>query len=445
MSKTARCRAEDGATLVELLVAITISGVIASAMAAAFFVVAHHRDSAEDRLARSNDAQFVANYVVADAQSSGDQSLSDPEVSITDASWCSSATPPAAGSPTPVVRFKWFSTTPSGAQEKIVNYLQVGNTVWRRHCSEGALVSDVRVAQSVESAVARCTPISEPDCLGNPTGVEISVRETLGAGETTNYEYSLPATFRKLSANEVPPRISAALITLGDDGLSITSAAARLTIDTGGTIISNSNIELFRPTSLTSPLPAIQLFGTMTCGSDTCPPTTPITQPVIDPYQWMTCPYTDLGGTRLPEFTTGNSNRGPGVYYQELRLSGDEPLARGRYVLKAGVRKTSGGAVTGTGVLVCVEGGSYNMAGGGSVSLSPLETSGTSPFAGIVVFQPRTNPSTMTLRGGGGGTYTGLVYAGGATVDLGGGGSLLSDSVIANAATLGGSSSATLG
>jgi hypothetical protein len=445
MTRTARWQHEDGATLVEMLIAVTVSGIIASAMAVAFFAIAHHREAAEDRLVRSQDAQFLANYVVTDAQSSGGQDGTDPEVSLDDATSC--APSPETGTPDPIVRFKWLATSSSGTTAKTVSYVKIGESVRRRYCSGTALVSDTVVAQSVAGVEAVCTPDPE-DCSGTPSGVSLSVTETLGEGDTAPYQYSLAATFRKVPATGAPlppSSIDAALVILGPSGDGLTTGnSSVLTIASGNTIISNSNIQLFRPTTLAGS-PTILQDGTISCNHPTpgtCPTST-ITNEVVDPYQAMTCPSTDLSGAPLP-VRTGSSYQGPGIYTDELRISGDQPIVTGRHVLRGGFRRTGNGTMSGSGVLFCVENGSFWNAGGGSVSLT-ASTSGSDPFASIVVFQPRANTSPMQLRGGGTASYSHLVYAGGATVDLGGGGTLTSGSVMANAATLGGSSSANLG
>ncbi|HZQ79790.1 MAG TPA: hypothetical protein VFE55_20850 [Acidimicrobiia bacterium] len=437
-------------TLVELLVATIISGIIISAMAAAFFVVVHHRDPAEDRLLRSQDAQILANYVAQDAASSGDQTV--PEVSLTDPASCTDPNPPVAGSSSLIVRMKWSATTLAGATvTKVVNYNKVGDTVLRLYCSGGSVTSDVTVAHSVASVTASCTPT---DCGTTASGVKLNVTETLGSGDATAYQYTLAGTFRKRPGGGVTPTpptpITAALITLSTgtgNGLDLTSNSANLTIKTGNTVYSNSNIELNKPGALNlSGTSTIESVGTVTCDHNspgTCPTTATLTAPLVDPYQGVTCPTTDLNGTNLPTYA-GSNYQGPGIYTDQLKISSAQVFASGRYVLKNGFNRTGNGAITGTNVLFCVDGGSWTNSGSGSNTFTAETTSGPSPFVNVVLFQPKSNTNTMVLRSGDA-SYSTIVYAGGATVDLGGSGALTSTSVIAASATWGGNGTATLG
>ena len=65
--------------------------------------------SVKESLTRTNDARFAARYIVGDAANS-----SGPETSLTDTTSCPDRSPPVAGSPTPVVRFTWSSTSSAG-------------------------------------------------------------------------------------------------------------------------------------------------------------------------------------------------------------------------------------------------------------------------------------------------------------------------------------------
>ena len=453
MTLRERLRNEEGMTLVELLVATIISGIIISAMAAAFFVVVHHRDPAEDRLLRSQDAQILANYVAQDAASSGDQAAGTPEVSLTDPASCTDPNPPVAGPSSLIVRMKWSATTSAGATvTKVVNYNKVGDTVLRLYCSGGSVTSDVTVAHAVASVTASCTPT---DCGTTASGVKLNVTETLGSGDATAYQYTLAGTFRKRPASGVTPTpptpINAALIALsgtsGTNGIDLTSNAANLTIKTGNTVYSNSNIELNKPNVLSlNGTSTIQDVGTLTCDHNspgTCPTATPATAAIADPYQGVTCPTTDVSGNALPTIS-GSNYAGPGIYTNQLKITSAQVFAPGRYVLKAGFNRTGNGTISGTGVLFCVDGGSWSNSGSGTNTFTAETTSGPSPFVNVVLFQPKANTNTMTLRSGDA-TYTTIVYAGGATVDLGGSGTLSATSVIANQATWGGNGSATLG
>ncbi|MDQ1709246.1 MAG: hypothetical protein QOG49_631, partial [Frankiaceae bacterium] len=63
-------RDDAGVTLVELIVALSISGLLAAVIAAAFAVGVKTTDEANKRLAGSQGAQIASSYVAADVASS---------------------------------------------------------------------------------------------------------------------------------------------------------------------------------------------------------------------------------------------------------------------------------------------------------------------------------------------------------------------------------------
>jgi prepilin-type N-terminal cleavage/methylation domain-containing protein len=67
---------EDGFTLPELLMAITILGLIVAPIAAAFFVALRTVDETANRRRSSNDAQLLSVYLPPDVQSADDAVLS---------------------------------------------------------------------------------------------------------------------------------------------------------------------------------------------------------------------------------------------------------------------------------------------------------------------------------------------------------------------------------
>src|SRR5205823_5391884 len=69
-----RRRHDGGFTLVELLISVTILGILIAAIANAMFVALHATVSANDRLTESNDALVAATYFDDDVQ--GAQSVS---------------------------------------------------------------------------------------------------------------------------------------------------------------------------------------------------------------------------------------------------------------------------------------------------------------------------------------------------------------------------------
>src|SRR4051794_18101541 len=64
-------RNDRGVTLVEVLVAVAILGIIAAPLAAGMFVFFRNSDETTRRLSDSHDAQMLANYFAQDVQALG--------------------------------------------------------------------------------------------------------------------------------------------------------------------------------------------------------------------------------------------------------------------------------------------------------------------------------------------------------------------------------------
>lgn len=440
MTLRARRTEESGATLVELLMFISITGIVMATIASAFAVVTRNTQSAEDRLEKSHDAQLVANYVVRDAQNSGGPS----EVSTTDVTTCWDAADPRV--PDPVLRLNWTSTGIGGGTTAMtVNYLLVDNpvgadgatssTLLRRECAAGVLVSETPVAHNVASASATCAPGS---CAANPTKVALTVRETADAADATGYQYSLAATFRK-DVGATPPSVPGGgihppLFLLSKTGTGLALGNGNVNVVGGGMIFINSSLTVG---------PNGDINGDAgyagTCSShqnnDVCPSYEDTNVAAEDPYK---------GLSALPDPTTGLATysdgkyHGPGIYTNELQISGSGTtnLAAGIYILRDGMSLSGSATITSDsdGVLLFVDGGSLDFAGSAKATLLPM-TNGT--YEGFSIFQPSDNSSAMGLSGGGS-AYGGVIYAPSAAVSINGGGSVSSGAVIANTADFSG-------
>jgi prepilin-type N-terminal cleavage/methylation domain-containing protein len=109
MSRAARLRAareqQHGFTLVELMVAMTIMGIILVPMAAGVFVGLRTSDETANRLAGSNDAQLISTWLPPDLHSAGNGSndvVATPTVN-TECSGVNNA-----------LRLKWQATETAG-------------------------------------------------------------------------------------------------------------------------------------------------------------------------------------------------------------------------------------------------------------------------------------------------------------------------------------------
>ena len=150
---TSRRAADNGFTLIELVVAVGILGVIMSSVAAAFIVGLRTVDETGERLADSFDAQLVTRYLVADVQSAASSDVKAGGV-FTLLTGCQDSTndalrlfsPPVAGSSATAVRYELRA---AGTTNELV----------RHHCDLATSTTprSVTVAHDLSAAVGQVT------------------------------------------------------------------------------------------------------------------------------------------------------------------------------------------------------------------------------------------------------------------------------------------------
>lgn len=104
----------------------------------------------------------------------------------------------------------------------------------------------------------------------------------------------------------------------------------------------------------------------------------------------------------------------PGTYCNKT-ISGEVTLEPGNYVLRGGQIKLGGnGKLTGEGVTIfLMDDAQFTSNANEIINLSP-PTSG--PYAGITIYQEKSNTNEVTINGGSGSNVTGFIYAPGAHV-----------------------------
>jgi Flp pilus assembly protein TadG len=133
--------------------------------------------------------------------------------------------------------------------------------------------------------------------------------------------------------------------------------------------------------------------------------------PALDPLA-LTSPPQITGCTSMPG---GNSKTlSPGKYCDRT-WSGDIVLEPGVYVLQGGkVHLGGNGSLVGHGVTIFLTRGAEFISNGNEfIKLSPPDDE---PYAGITIFQERTNAKRLTVNGGSGSQVSGFIYAPGAEV-----------------------------
>lgn len=131
--------------------------------------------------------------------------------------------------------------------------------------------------------------------------------------------------------------------------------------------------------------------------------------------------FDPLKGVQPPSYSTcenvpGGKNKtlSPGKYCNKS-LSGDITLEPGSYVLDGGSINLGGnGSLKGTGVTIFLLGDAdFSVNGNEVVQLTPPSSG---PYAGITIFQEKSNTTAVTINGTSGSYVSGFVYAPGAHV-----------------------------
>jgi hypothetical protein len=122
-------------------------------------------------------------------------------------------------------------------------------------------------------------------------------------------------------------------------------------------------------------------------------------------------PPTPTGCTAKTSLTGSIS---PGCYSGNLTI-GNATMASGLYVFTGNV--TINGTLTGTGVTLDINAGSLTVKPGNSSMDISAPTSGT--YNGLLIYQPLSNTNTLSLQAGSSsGTFSGYIYAPGATLSM---------------------------
>lgn len=142
-----RARSEAGVTLVELIVAIAIGGIIMAALSNALIVGFRTTDQTQIRLAESHDTQLVANYFSSDVASTR----------ATDISLAPGAPAPCGSGVTAggsnVISLP-FAPRPDGATPLAVAYRKEAGNLVRYKCPPGGAAQRVVVATNITAAQA---------------------------------------------------------------------------------------------------------------------------------------------------------------------------------------------------------------------------------------------------------------------------------------------------
>lgn len=179
-SPRSSARDEAGFTLVELLIAVTVLGIIIAALGAGFSVGLRTMNDTSNRLSGSNDAQQLGVYLPPDVESASVAVASDTGSGIT-----------CTGASNPVLQLT------DGATFNIVYGVRSESGAYqleRYVCTGGSVQSTKVVARNLASTSA-VAPTRLP-ASGTLTGASLTVTEKTTATDSTAYVFTITGTKR---------------------------------------------------------------------------------------------------------------------------------------------------------------------------------------------------------------------------------------------------------
>jgi prepilin-type N-terminal cleavage/methylation domain-containing protein len=167
-----RLQDEGGMTLIEMLIGMTVLGIVIGPITASLMFGLMTSNGTRDRIADSLSAQLTSVYFLKDVQSS--DSVLVPSAS--------SPSPACGGTGTVLLRMVWDDPSPAAGDPVgyIASYVDRANgsthTLHRVLCDDlGAQLHDTEIIASFDSLTFTCTPSCVPDVVETPTSVAVDV------------------------------------------------------------------------------------------------------------------------------------------------------------------------------------------------------------------------------------------------------------------------------
>lgn len=166
---------EAGFTLVEMLVAVALLGVVMAGLGGLFFVGFRTTDETANRLSGSNDALFLSVYLLPDVQSATEAIASSNGTGIV----CTGAANPK------------LQLTDSTTLNVVYGVREVGDQYHlERHVCTGGSVSTTKVIARNLASTSSVTPTRTP-ATGTLTGASLTVTEAPTTSTDTSYEFTV--------------------------------------------------------------------------------------------------------------------------------------------------------------------------------------------------------------------------------------------------------------
>jgi prepilin-type N-terminal cleavage/methylation domain-containing protein len=235
-------RAEDGFTLIEMIVAVVITTMILGALATVFVTSSRSTSATTHRSKQASDSQVISSFLIRDAQAAGgvnpQTGLNDTDLGVFTNAPVAACTSGGSAITGTKLRFRWVDRTAASNYYDAVYWLS-GNRLVRTLCTTptaggSTSTSDATLATTIQSPNATCTTGATTGACNDgsngqpqlPDSVHLLITATRNsnpaAGDLVgSYTYTLTANLRpaRLAVSDIPNSdnsASAALITLGN-------------------------------------------------------------------------------------------------------------------------------------------------------------------------------------------------------------------------------------
>jgi len=426
--RVSRNHDDRGFTMIELLIALVLSGVVAGVIVAAIATSLNVAASTTAQVADSTDAGLITAFLIRDAASSRG---TDPDTAMLDTR-LGVSTPATTGdwagceqSGSLVVRFSWMDSEPVVATYALDDQ----HHLTRRLC-EGGTVTDAVLGNSILTAAVAC----EPDASCG-TGAESVSMQVSGTGGRTPFSYTLTASLR--AEKQDPPTAANAsvvpLLALGDPGSSL--ACPNLTLKGSNPVVVLGDAVVGNECGTTPIAGSLELLAasgqTRTLAG------------LADPFTSVVPPIGGCGGTGTNPSPVGDSSGAEAVefYPQPVTIVDAVRFAPGRHVFCKGLEIGAGATVSGEGVFLFVPGGTLRVAGSATVALA---AAATGQYANLLAWVA-TDQDVAIGGDQRASNYRGYIYAPTSAVMVGGTSSANIGGVIARSVVFTGSGTARIG
>lgn len=451
-----RTHDDSGFTLIELIIVIVILPIIIGGIAAAVITSLNDQVGLSTKLSDSHDTGLTSNFFVRDVQSA--QAITINPTST-----------PLCGSGTQVLGIKLQPTITTTSYVSYVTTASASSPdIVRNFCGTGsptnsAISHDVNTATptltSSGSTSGLCSLSASTTLVPSFCFAKVTVQVT----EKSGFTYSLTATPRQQSTNGVTPPNPPSLLLLGSGSSVINcsgSGTGSLNVNGVAAINSTSSGSISGNYTLNASNVYSQSSSPVSSGPPPVTYNSATTQPlsqgpaIPDPYADLPDPPTSGITVR----TVTNSLPGPGVYMNAVSITSSQlSIPTGVYIFEQGftiagspgttVSSGPGGVMFFIGIPNAPVGtpqpAIYDVSGNGIMNLTAMTTG---PYAGVTLFQSRTDSNQLSVTGNGSSsTYGGVIYAPDATVNTGGGGGLTSAGIVAAGLNCGGNADVNIG